>query len=191
MHGPAALSAAELIGVLWGSGTRGTTALDAAADALRRHEGSGRTGASHRCRAGSGARRRAGAGRPAGGGLRAGAPPRHRLAAGPLDGPSAPRRGRAAGASDGLPGARGAARRPAEHPQRRPAAGHRLPGQRVVQPGPDRRAVPRRRPPQCRRADPGPQPPVGRPTRRARTTCASRPRRSPPAACWTSSCWTI
>ena len=39
MHGPAALSAAELIGVLWGSGTRGATAVDAAADALRRHEG--------------------------------------------------------------------------------------------------------------------------------------------------------
>jgi DNA repair protein RadC len=39
MHGAAALSAAELIGVLWGSGTRGTAAVDAAADALRRHEG--------------------------------------------------------------------------------------------------------------------------------------------------------
>lgn len=38
-HGAAALSAAELIGVLWGSGTHGHTALDAAADALRRHEG--------------------------------------------------------------------------------------------------------------------------------------------------------
>lgn len=39
MHGPAALSSAELIGVLWGSGTRGATAVDAASDALRRHEG--------------------------------------------------------------------------------------------------------------------------------------------------------
>jgi DNA repair protein RadC len=38
-HGPAALSAAELIGVLWGSGTRGQSSVDAAADALRRHEG--------------------------------------------------------------------------------------------------------------------------------------------------------
>lgn len=38
-HGPAALSAAELIGVLWGTGTRGTTSVAAAADALRRHEG--------------------------------------------------------------------------------------------------------------------------------------------------------
>ena len=39
LHGAAALSAAELIGVLWGSGTHGLTAVDAAADALRRHEG--------------------------------------------------------------------------------------------------------------------------------------------------------
>ena len=39
MHGAAALSVAELIGVLWGSGTRGATAVDAAWDALRRHEG--------------------------------------------------------------------------------------------------------------------------------------------------------
>jgi DNA repair protein RadC len=38
-HGPAALSAAELIGVLWGSGTHGHTALDAASDALQRHAG--------------------------------------------------------------------------------------------------------------------------------------------------------
>ena len=39
VHGAAALSAAELIGVLWGSGSHGKTAVDAAADALRRHEG--------------------------------------------------------------------------------------------------------------------------------------------------------
>jgi DNA repair protein RadC len=38
-HGAGALSAAELIGIVWGSGTRGKTAVDAAADALRRHEG--------------------------------------------------------------------------------------------------------------------------------------------------------
>lgn len=38
-HGAAALSAAELIGVLWGSGTHGKTAVEAAAEALRRHEG--------------------------------------------------------------------------------------------------------------------------------------------------------
>jgi len=37
-HGAGALSAAELIGVLWGSGTHGKTAVEAA-DALRRHEG--------------------------------------------------------------------------------------------------------------------------------------------------------
>jgi DNA repair protein RadC len=39
VHGASALSAAELIGILWGSGTRGSSAVDAAADALRRHEG--------------------------------------------------------------------------------------------------------------------------------------------------------
>jgi hypothetical protein len=39
LHGAGALSAAELIGVLWGSGTHGHTAIDAAFDALRRHEG--------------------------------------------------------------------------------------------------------------------------------------------------------
>jgi len=39
VHGAGALSAAELIGVLWGSGSHGKTAVDAAADALRRHEG--------------------------------------------------------------------------------------------------------------------------------------------------------
>ena len=39
VHGAAALSAAELIGLLWGTGTHGLTAVEAAADALRRHEG--------------------------------------------------------------------------------------------------------------------------------------------------------
>jgi DNA repair protein RadC len=39
LHGAGALSAAELIGVLWGSGIRGHTAVDAAFDALQRHEG--------------------------------------------------------------------------------------------------------------------------------------------------------
>jgi DNA repair protein RadC len=38
-HGAGALSAAELIGILWGSGTHGKTAVDAATDALRLHEG--------------------------------------------------------------------------------------------------------------------------------------------------------
>jgi DNA repair protein RadC len=39
VHGAAALSAAELIGLLWGTGTQGLSAVGAAADALRRHEG--------------------------------------------------------------------------------------------------------------------------------------------------------
>ena len=38
LHGAGALSAAELIGVLWGSGTHSHSSFDAAADALRRHE---------------------------------------------------------------------------------------------------------------------------------------------------------
>lgn len=38
IHGAAALSVVELIGVLWGSGIHGTSAVDAASDALRRHE---------------------------------------------------------------------------------------------------------------------------------------------------------
>ena len=39
IHGATALSAVELIGVLWGSGIRGRSAVDAASDVLRRHEG--------------------------------------------------------------------------------------------------------------------------------------------------------
>jgi DNA repair protein RadC len=39
LHGPAALSAVELISLLWGSGAPGTSSLEAAADALCRHEG--------------------------------------------------------------------------------------------------------------------------------------------------------
>jgi DNA repair protein RadC len=39
LHGAGALSAAELIGVLWGCGTHGTTAVGAAVVALARHEG--------------------------------------------------------------------------------------------------------------------------------------------------------
>jgi len=38
-HGAGALSAAELIGIVWGSGTRGKSALDAANESLLRHEG--------------------------------------------------------------------------------------------------------------------------------------------------------
>jgi len=39
VHGASALSAAELIGVLWGTGSHGKTAVEAAADALQRHSG--------------------------------------------------------------------------------------------------------------------------------------------------------
>jgi DNA repair protein RadC len=39
MRGAGGLSAAELIGLLWGSGTRGRSALDVASDALAAHDG--------------------------------------------------------------------------------------------------------------------------------------------------------
>jgi DNA repair protein RadC len=39
MRGAAGLSAAELIGLLWGSGSRGRSAVDLAEDALARHDG--------------------------------------------------------------------------------------------------------------------------------------------------------
>ena len=39
LRGPAGLSSAELIGLLWGSGARGTSAVDIAEDALARHDG--------------------------------------------------------------------------------------------------------------------------------------------------------
>ncbi len=38
-HGAGGLSAAELIGLLWGSGSRGRSAIDLATDALARHDG--------------------------------------------------------------------------------------------------------------------------------------------------------
>jgi DNA repair protein RadC len=38
-RGPGGLATAELIALLWGSGTRGTSAVDLAADALARHDG--------------------------------------------------------------------------------------------------------------------------------------------------------
>ncbi|MFL5777993.1 MAG: RadC family protein, partial [Chloroflexota bacterium] len=39
MRGAAGLSAAELIGLIWGSGSRGRSAVDLAEDALARHDG--------------------------------------------------------------------------------------------------------------------------------------------------------
>ncbi len=39
LRGPGGLSAAELIALLWGSGSRGRSAVDLATDALARHEG--------------------------------------------------------------------------------------------------------------------------------------------------------
>src|SRR6185369_9406248 len=39
MRGAGGLTAAELIGLVWGSGTRGRSAVDLASDALARHDG--------------------------------------------------------------------------------------------------------------------------------------------------------
>ena len=39
MRGVGGLTAAELIGLVWGSGTRGRSAVDLASDALARHDG--------------------------------------------------------------------------------------------------------------------------------------------------------
>ena len=39
LRGAGGLTSAELIGLLWGSGTRGRSAVDLAADALARHDG--------------------------------------------------------------------------------------------------------------------------------------------------------
>ena len=39
LRGAAGLTAAELIGLVWGSGTRGRSAVDLAEDALARHDG--------------------------------------------------------------------------------------------------------------------------------------------------------
>ncbi|HEX7472461.1 MAG TPA: UPF0758 domain-containing protein, partial [Candidatus Limnocylindrales bacterium] len=39
LRGAGGLSAAELIALLWGSGTRGVSAIDLAAGALARHDG--------------------------------------------------------------------------------------------------------------------------------------------------------
>ena len=39
LRGPGGLSSAELIGLLWGSGARGRSAVDLAEDALERHDG--------------------------------------------------------------------------------------------------------------------------------------------------------
>ena len=191
LRGAGGLTSAELIGLLWGSGTRGRSALDLAADALARARRPDRAGARDGAGARGGARRRRGQGRPARRRVRARTAAAGRLA-GRLAGRSADPHDIAdrLDPADGPSRARGAAGRAARHEEPCPARRDRLPGQRVVVARPGRRAVPRRRPPQRGRRDPRPQPPVGRSDARPRTTCTSPPRRSPPAACSTSSCST-
>ena len=64
-RGPGGLTAAELIALLWGSGTRGRSAVDLAADALATHEGLTGLARRERARAGGTPRDRRGQGRPA------------------------------------------------------------------------------------------------------------------------------
>ena len=165
------LTSAELIGLVWGSGTRGRSARRPrrrrARPARRPDRARPRVGA----RARGGPRHRRGEGRPARRRVRARTPAAGRLAGRSLDDPRPARRRRPADPADGPPRARGAAGRDARHEEPRPARRDRLPGQRVVVAGPGRRAVPRRGPAQRRRGDPRPQPPVGRPDARRRTTC--------------------
>ena len=117
-------------------------------------------------------RRRIREGGPAGGRVRARPAPPGRLAGRSLDDPLSGRRRRSAHPPDGPPRAGGAPDRPAQHQERRAQGGDRLPGQRLVEPGPGRRAVPGRGPAQRERAHPRPQPPEWRPD--------PEPGRSPP-----------
>ena len=186
LRGVGGLTSAELIGLLWGSGTRGRSAVDLAADALARHDGL--TGLARATELELGAVPGVGAAKAAqlvaafelGRRLLADWPAARWTIRGPHD--VADRLDPA----DGPSRARGAPGRDARHEEPRPARRDRLPGQRVGLAGPGRRAVPRRGAAQCRRGDPRPQPPVGRSDARRRTTCTSPPRRSRPAGCSTS-----
>ena len=131
--------------------------------------------------------RRRGQGRPAHRRLRARSPAPCRLAVRALVHPLAGRRRRPAHPPDGPARTGGAAGRPPEREERRAAGRHRLPGQRLLEPGPGRGALPRRRPAERERDHPRPQPSVGRPDALARrpppdrrgARCRSPPRRGP------------
>ena len=168
--GVGGLTSAELIGLIWGSGTRGRSAVDLAADALARHDGLTGLARATELELAEPSRDRRGQGGPAGGRLRARSPAAGGLAGGALDDPRPARRRRPADPPDGPARARGAAGRDARHEEPRPARRDRLPGQRLVVAGPGRRAVPRRGPAQRGRHHPRPQPPVGRPDAVTRTT---------------------
>ena len=147
-RGPANLSSAELVALIWGSGSMGRSAVAIAEDALARHDGlaglAKAAGPELQAIPGVGPAR-AGAAR---GRVRAGPAAARGLAERRLDDPLAARRRGPARAPDGAARARGAARRRPQRQERRAARRHGLPGQRQLEPGAHRRAVPRRRAPQ-------------------------------------------
>ena len=155
-----------------GSGTRGRSAVDLAADALAatrrpdRARPGDRPRARRRC---PGSARRKAAQLVAA--FELGRRPARGLADRPLVDPRPARRRGPADPPDGPPRARGAAGRAARHEEPRAARRDRLPGQRQRLAGAGRGAVPRRRPAQRGGRDPRPQPPVAATRRRRRTTC--------------------
>ena len=131
LRGAAGLTAAELIALVWGSGSRGMNAVDLAetrAGPARRRRRLARASA-HELQAVPGV----GPARAAQ--LEAAFELGRRLLAdwptGSLADPLAARRRGSARAADGPPRARGAASRAAQHEERRAARRDRLPGQRV------------------------------------------------------------
>ncbi len=128
-------------------------------------------------------RGRRGQGGPARRRLRARPPTHGRLAGRSLVDPRPARHRRAADPADGPARARGAAGRDPRHEEPRAARPDRLPGQRQLVAGARRRALPRRRPAQCRERDPRAQPPQRRPHALPGRPAPHRrgPRRRPPA----------
>ena len=174
LRGPAGLTAAELLALVWGSGTRGRSAVDLAADVLARYDGlTGLARATDLELAGL-----AGIGEARAAQLVAAFELGRRLLAdwpagrwsirGPrdvadrLDPPDGPAR------------ARGAAGRAARHEEPRAARRDGLPGQRQRLARARRRAVSRRRPAQRGERHPRPQPPLGRPDAIARRPAPDR-----------------
>ena len=189
-RGPGGLTAAELIALVWGSGSRG--------DERRgpRRRGAGTTRRTDRSRPGDRPRapgdpgRRLGPGGPARGGVRARPAAHGGLAGRALDGPLAGRRRRPADPPDGPARARGAPGRDAQHEERRPP--RRRPSTRAT----SARASSGSASCSARRSGSTPAGSSSSTTTRAairpraRTTSTSRPRRWPRAGCWTSTCST-
>ena len=190
LRGPGGLSAAELIAVVWGTGSGGHSAMDLAEEALARHASVGAlaraTDAELAAIPGIGAAKAARLAAAFELGRRSVAD----WPAGRWTIRSPAGRGGPPGRGDGPPGARGA---PGPQPQRQergPAGVVGLRGERVGVAGAGGGAVPGRRPAGRERRRPRAQPPVRGPHAVTRTTSTSPPRRSPPGGCWTWTCWT-